>query len=134
MGSNTFKKIKKMGGGDILEKTGGTLGKGIVGTGMPIVTMGTLGRVKGGTRSFRGKGGAAGFMFGSGAGNPFFFMVDDEEPDKPKQAHATDEEIAEAARREAEMLRARRRGHRGSILTGPTGVSDTPTTTKATLG
>ena len=74
------------------------------------------------------------FFFGSGMGNPFFYMVDEDKPDKPKRARATDEEIAEAARRQAEFLRLKRRGHRGTILTGPTGVTEEATTRKTALG
>lgn len=78
--------------------------------------------------------GASNFFFGSGMGNPFFFAVDDKKPDKPKQASYSDEEVQAAAAREAALLRARRSGARGTILTGPAGVEEESKTYKTTLG
>lgn len=71
--------------------------------------------------------------FGGSMWNPFFMMVSDDKPDKPKTAKATDEEVEEAAKRRAELLR-RRRGRASTIVTGPTGVTDQPVTKKTTLG
>ena len=71
--------------------------------------------------------------FGSSITNPMFFAVSDKKPKKPKQAQATDEEVQEAARLQAEILR-RRRGRPSTIMTGPRGVEEEATTTKATLG
>ncbi len=44
------------------------------------------------------------------------------------------EAVKEAAKREADMLRKRRRGFTSTILTGPSGVTGATPGTKTTLG
>ena len=53
-------------------------------------------------------------------------------PKKPK-GPVVDQEVEEAARRQAELIR-RRRGRRSTIVTGPVGIIEPPKTRKTTLG
>lgn len=62
-----------------------------------------------------------------------FTGPDIKQPKKPRTATAEDQEVIAAAERQAAALR-RRRGRASTILTGPTGVTDQPTTKKTTLG
>jgi len=52
----------------------------------------------------------------------------------PVDNSAAEQAAAEAAAREAERLRKRRRGIQGTILTGPLGISGTPSLRRTTLG
>lgn len=71
--------------------------------------------------------------FGGSMWNPFFMMVSDDKPDKPKTARTDDPEVQAAAERQAAALR-RRRGRASTIVTGPTGVTEDPETKRTTLG
>ena len=61
-------------------------------------------------------------------------QINTKPPAEPDMAKASDAEVQEAARRQAELLRSKRRGMSGTILTGPMGVSEGAATRKTILG